>query len=503
MNTLLLCALLVAAGAPALAQNETESRATEKDRVTPQPAASPAFNLPAAALRQAINGVKLAVIENHRLPLVAVTLVIPRAGSVADPSGKEGLAGFVAALMKEGTVSHPSAVAFSDAQDDIGATISVSAGSDAMTVSLVVLKEHLDKGMALMSELVREPLFLKQSPAAARSLERLRQESLTGLKMAKGDPEGLASERLASRIYPDHPYGRVTTEASVVAITLQDAVSRFNRGVVPTGSVMAAAGDLTADELKALADKHFASWSGLLTIMPVNPPPPTTKGKPVAQTAGPFKIDLIDLPGEQSQIQMGHVLIPRNHPDFVKVAVMNGILGGPVIGRIEANIREAKSWAYGARSAVNAAKDAGSWTCETSVQKDKTGAAVSEILGEIRRMQTTPVPAEELAAAKKLMTGLYLQRTRTVQSLAGRLATNELMGLPASEIADYVKKLDAVTVQDIQAMAVKYLRPDAIHIVVVGTAAEVYAQLTPIAPVRVLNTNGQEIQPPAPAAAGI
>lgn len=485
MKNLALAVLLVPTFAVAQADH-----ATDADRAKPSPLVASATSAIAPAAKAVLaNGLGLSLIESHRLPLVAVTLVIPRADSNSEPAGKDGLAGFVASMAKEGVAGLPTAAALSDAIDDIGASISVGAGSDGTTVTAVVLKENLGRAMELMGKIVREPVSAAGSADSAAALERLRQRTLSGLEMEKGDPESLGSKRLAAALFGDTPRGRSATEDTVNAITAADVAARHRETMVPNGAVMSVAGDVTLDELKALAAKNFGAWA------------PSTVATPTGVAVGPVQnsavaapglvIELVDLPGEQAEMMVGVLTAPRLASDYDALSMAVNILGGPLVGRLEQNIRETHHWAYGARASNSAWKDGGMTQMETKVQADKAGDAMGEILKEIELIRSTPVPADELDAAKTSLKGLYLQRNRTVQALAARQAAIETMGLPASTLNDYPQRIDALTAAQVQAAARAWLDPKGLKIVIVGDAALLAPQLKPYGTVKIFGADGK------------
>ena len=489
--------LLVALTAGASAQ--PVPHADEADRATPAPVAAAAAKAALVAVKDTMaNGMTLSLIESHRLPLVAVTLIIPQAGAASDPAGKEGLSGLAAAMTKEGVPGLPSAAALSDAIDDLGATVTVASTDSGATVSVVVLKENLDKALALVSRIVRESDSREAGPASAAALERLRQQKLSDLRMEKGDPEALAAKRLRSDLFGTGPHGRSPTSASIASITPADIAERTRSGFVPDGAVLAAAGDVTPDELKALAAKNCGAWDA--KALPPAPAAPTPSS-PVAAFAcvaavgaassGP-EIDLIDVPGEQAEMLLGVKVLPRNHPDYDALSLAIGVLGGPMIGRLDQNIREAHHWAYGARASLSAFADAGEVQMESKVQVDKTGDALREILAETSRLSRERVPDAELAAAKTYLKGAYLQGTRTVQSLAARLAGYESLGLPAGKLGDYAQRMDALTAAQVQDAARTWVDPSRVRIVIAGPADVIAPQLKGRCTVRVFDADGRE-----------
>jgi zinc protease len=484
-------ALAAAAAFPASAQTP---RATEADRAKPAPVAAAGAAVALKAVKDSLgNGLALSLLESHRLPLVAVTLVIPQAGANADPAGREGLAGFVAAMMKEGVPGLPSAAALSDAIDDLGAGVSVGAGDSGITISVVVLKENLDKALGLVSRMIREPNSLVPDAASDAALERLRRQNLSALEMAKADPETLAAKRLAADLFGAGPHGRTSSEASVAAVTSAEVAAAHRAGMVPAGAVLAAAGDGTPAVLKALAEKNFGAWSP--SALPPPPPAPAASVSaapaPAGAPSGP-EIIIIDVPGEQAELMLGLKTPARLHPDYDALSLAVGVLGGPMIGRLDQNIREAHHWAYGARASLSGFKDSGLVEMESKVQVDKTGDALREVLAEVRRLGAEPVPVAELDAAKTYLKGSFPRNTRTVQNLAARLAAIETLGLPASSLGDYARRMNALTAAQVQAAAVKWLAADKVRVVIAGPADAIAPQLKGQGTVRVFDAEGRE-----------
>lgn len=477
--------------------------ATETDRAARRPMGqTPNIAVP-PVVRDAIkNGMKLSLIEMHRLPLASVKIVFPYAGSATVDADKEGLAGLTTAMMTEGTKRLPDRVQFAEAIADLGGSVGISVDEDKLIVSITSLKKNLDKAMGLASEIVREPAFLDGGQNTEQALARLKQESLQSIKMAKGDPSKKAGKLLAQRIYPDHPYGRSESEESISSVDSEDVRNFHRRGLRPEGAIIAAAGDLDMAELKSLADKHFGDWTGTKAFASVRKAagkaataaaPKIAEAGAVPEKAVDWKIDLVDSPGAtQSSLRLGHRSVSRSHPDYYAIQVMSRVLGSGAVGRIEANIREDKNWAYGARSSFDMRKTAGSFVATTEVQTDKTAPAIQEIMKEIRRIQNEPVPDEELAAVKRFMVGLFLRSNRTVQGVSDMVAGLEANGLSADTLSKWVENVQQITPAQVQAAAQKHLRYETIHMVVAGDASKIYESLSKVAPVRVLDLDGNE-----------
>lgn len=483
MKNLLLAVLLLA---PAAYASDVLPVADAERAVPVPPAAARPFAVAPISRDELLNGLKLAAVESARLPVVALELALPFGGSALDPQGREGLAGLTASLLTEGAGGRD-ADAFSDAVDDLGASVSVVAGADALIVKVFARKENLDAVVALVADLVRRPTL------PAESLERLRAETIAGLTAKKGEPEALAGRRLNARLFENHPYGRSADETSVAAVTQNDVAAAAARLADPRGARLSSAGDLSVTELRALAERHFGDWTAAGAL----PALPAVKGAPVAgraagapQAAAGLGIDLIDLPGsEQSAIRFGQLSITRDHPDFYALRLMMEVLGGGQ-GRLHRNIREEKGWAYGAYAFLAPRRAGGELSGETDVQTDRTADAVREIYAELDRIRTVLVPASELEKAKAYAAGGLLRRQQRVQDVAAQTTAAELAGLPPGELAQYRDKLLAVTAEQVLATAQRHLLPASVHVVIAGDAEKVYESLTSIAPVTVYGADG-------------
>ncbi|MBI4422350.1 MAG: insulinase family protein [Elusimicrobia bacterium] len=490
-RSILVSALLACAPPFLAAQPAPEAVQEGLDRATPVPP-GPArpFQIQPPQEAALKTGLRIAVSEVRRLPIVSVRVVLPLGGSAFDPQGKEGLSAIVASLLTEGT-RNLDGLEFAQKLAELGASVAVEAGSDSMTATLFAGKESLDKALGLLARAIRSPAL------EASQFARLQQEAVVEFQQAKGDPGWLAERRLKERVFGGHPYGRGPDEATVAALTLADVRSFHARHLRPEGAVLAASGDVSLPELQALAAKHFGSWRPAAAALPQVP----AIAEAGASPAQGMVIDVIDMPGsEQSAIRAGHRSISRDAPDYYAVAVMNFVLGqASMLSRLNQNLRETHGWAYGAGSRVNALKQGGWFMVSANVQSDATAKALREILGELSRMRTGPVPDDELDTDKRLMAGLFVLQQQTIQAISSQVAGIELYGLPKDTLAKHRDRVLAVTAAEVQAAAQAHLRASDLEIVITGDAAKIRAELGQIAPIRVLGVDGK---PAAPAPAG-
>lgn len=477
--------LLILSVLPAAAvEPSTPTARGELDRAVPVPAgqAKP-FALPAVQRGALANGIDLALQEVKRLPLVSVKIVLPYAGSLADPANKNGLGAFVAGMLDEGTATKD-AVQFAEAVQDLGASVSASTGDRTTVVTVFATRDRIDAALGLAAEMLLQPAFRQAD------LERLQRRTVMGLRQAADSADALADGEAADAVYGDHPYAADVTEGSVTAITTADLAAFHALRYQPTDVTVAAAGDISLPDFEALVAKHFGGWAattppGQLPVMA--PPLPEAETKPGQAPANPAlaPIHLIDKPGmPQSQIRVARLAVPKGHRDEAAVKMMNFILGGnSITGRVGKNLREDKGWSYGAYSSVETRDAGGMLVVSAGVQADKTADSVRELLREIETLRTQKVSAEEFEAFRTLLLGSIVRSRQTVQNLSANLATVEAEGLPEEALLGGRDKILALTPEDVHSAAQRYLTREKLRVVVVGDAAQVRAPLEAIAPV--------------------
>jgi len=407
------------------------------------------------------NGVHLMVLEDHRAPLIAFQLQIQGAGGFADPADRAGLASFTASLLPEGTTTRPARQIAQDL-DTLAASLATSAGqnAEAATMSGDCLVEHVDRLLAVASDVLLHPAF------AQEEIDRLKVQRRAQLVQQRTNPAFLAQELFAKVTYGTHPAGRVTaTPAFVEQVTRDELVAFHHAHYVPDFAVLAISGDITFADAKKKAEAAFGAWAK-------NGQPAPTISQPAELTRpGVF---LVDRPGSvQTNFLVGTQAITRTSPDFDAVQVMNRVIGGGPTGRLFLNLREDKGFTYGASSSVQAAKYRGAWVANTQVRTDVTGPALKELIGEITRLREQPVPAAELESAKRALVANYALSLESANRLLDYAITSWLYHLPADYWDRRPEALLAVTSEQVQAAARTYLTPARLQIVAVGTGATI------------------------------
>jgi predicted Zn-dependent peptidase len=432
------------------------------------------------------NGMTLLVVEEHRLPAVSLNLTL-LAGGRSDPAGMEGLASMTAALLTKGTETR-SADQIAEEIEFVGASLFANAGDDFFSIGTTVLADHVELAFELMSDVVLRSTF----PQEELELERTR--TLSALQVQKSDPGALASKYFSRAIYGDHPYGRSIGEESVQRIT-REAVQQFAAThLKPGGGLLVLAGDITLREGRRLAERAFGSWTGSPPEARY-PPPPASRST---------EIILVHRPGSvQSNIRVGNLALRPGDPVYYAAVVMNRVLGGGSDARLFEILREEKSWTYGAYSAMARLKDVGYFQANTEVRTPVTDSALVEIIHQMNRIRDEAVPADELNGAKGYLVGSFPLSIQTPQQIAGQIANVRLLGLGDDYLRTYHQRLDAVSTDHLTQAARRVISIDSAVIVVVGDGQEVYDKLTPIAPVRIIDAEGNPLTPDALAPSGI
>lgn len=417
----------------------------------PEPGPAPIIELGESTVSSLDNGLKVIVVENHRLPQVSWSIYLEHT-SVAE-GNKAGMLGMFGELMKAGTESKSKAE-LDESIDFIGGSIYSSSGY----LSGSSLTKHSSTLLDIMTDLLFNPSF----PDA--ELEKLKNQSLSGLAASETSPNDISSNLTRTLLYGNHhPYGGVTTAETLDAIIRDDFVNHHSTFFRPNTAYLVIVGDITPEEALATAEERFGSWEKDMVPYQRWELPTRPKGQ---------KVCLAPLDGSvQSLLKLTHIVNLRpGADDAIAVSVMNSILGGGAFsGRLMQNLREDKAFTYGARSSVSTDPLIGSFTAYADVRNEVTDSAVTEFMYEIRRMQNEPVDSASLAMTKSYMTGSFARSLENPRTVA-RFALNiERYNLPADYYSTYLKRLNSITIKDVQTAARRYLTPDQIYITCVGT----------------------------------
>ncbi len=421
------------------------------------------------------NGLRVVLVPSAKQPVLSMQLSV-MAGTLYDPATKSGLADMVAGLLTKGAGLR-SAEEMSAAIERVGGTLSAYAGSDFMSVATSVLTDDRELAFELLSDALLRPQF------PASELDLLRTQTLSALALARSQPDAIAGRTFAKGIYGDHPYGRRADETSVRAITRNDLVEFHANRVRPAQALLVLAGAIDSAEAHRLVQRSFAAWTG----RGATPPP----ARPAPQRAR-TEILLVHRPGSvQSNIVVGNTTwLPTDSRGYA-LDLANQILGGASDARLFSILREEKGWTYGAYSGVDKVRGLGSFTATAEVRTDVTDSALVELLVQLRRMGNQTVPRAEFERQQQTLTGRFPLTIETAQQVASQVATARLLGLANDYVQTYRQRLAALTPEQVQAAARSGMRGEAALIVVVGDGLALRERLEKIAPVTLVDIDGQ------------
>jgi zinc protease len=418
------------------------------------------------------NGLKVIVIEHHELPVVAFRLVF-KTGSAYDPPDKAGLADLTAGLLRKGTRTR-TATQIAEEIDFVGGSLGAGSSRDATYATCQVLKKHFDVGLDLLSDIVLDPTFKEDE------IERLRKQTLAGIKQQKDDPDAVADEKFREFLFGDYPYGQPSegTETSVAALSRDDIVNFHKNYYVPNNAILAVVGDVKSVEAINKVKEKFSRWKGAEVATPSYAAPPDIKG---------YQILLVDKPDlTQTYIRVGHLGVERSNPDYFALKVMNYILGGGGFSsRMMDEIRSNRGLTYGIYCSFDFNKLKGAYTVDTFTQNDSTAAAIKAIIEQIGKIRSEGATDKELEDTKSFYTGYFPLQFETPDQIATQILDVELYDLGEDYIKDYRKNINAVSKADIQRVAQKYLDPKNLKLVVVSKAEDVKASLEPLGSLKV------------------
>ncbi len=434
--------------------------------------------LPKAREATLPNGLRVILLENHKVPTFTAQMVI-LSGGLADKPDFRGLASFTAALIREGTAKRTSKD-IAEQTDSIGATLASNSGlsNTTSTVTASGLMENLDQTFEIMADVIRNPTF------PTEEVEKYKTRALAQLLVQRSSPQFLAQEQFSRAIYGDHPAALVAPPAeSIKKLTTKDLAAFHSAYYRPNNAILAIVGDVTLKELMPKIEKAFGDWQK-------GDVPATTI--PAAPAQADSRIFLIDRPGSvQTVLQLGTLGIERTNPDYFSLLLADKILGGGPAARLFLNLREDKGYTYGAYSNFGGTKFRGTWVSASEVRTDVTEGAMKEFMFELKRLRDETVSAEELDNAKRSIVGSFALSLEQPQSLLQNIVTQKLYDLPADYWDTYPQKVAAITPDDIKNIAQKYIDLNHLQVVAVGDASKARDVLAKYGKVEVYDADGK------------
>jgi len=426
--------------------------------IQPGPGPAPEIQIGEYESFELENGLKVFVVENDKLPRVAFSLVLHR-DAVMEKENM-GYVSITGSLLRTGTTTK-SKDEIDEAVDFIGANISTSSTG----IYASSLSKHTETLMDLMSDILLNPTFKEEE------LDKLKKQTLSALQAAKEEPGSIAANVSSVLLYgKDHPYGELETEETVETITVDMCKEYYNTYFHPNIAYLAIIGDIDVDDAEELVEKYLGTWKQKEV--------PTFK-YPKVDAPLVNKVALVNRPNAvQSTIKIAYPInLEKFGDEAIHASVMNYLIGGGASGEFFEVLREEKGYTYSARSSIGGDKLVGHFTASCDARNEVTDSAVIAFLDVMNKFRNKKISEEKLQAAKNYITGSFSRSLESPQTVA-RFALNiARYNLPSDYYKTYLQKLNAVTVDDIQQMAKKYITPENAYIIVVGKADEVAVSL--------------------------
>ncbi len=445
-------------------------------KTQPEPLKPIAFNVPKPFETELKNGLKIVIIEDKSLPLVNYRLAFQQ-GDINDPADSIGINSAVADLLNEGTKTRTSKQ-IAEEIERLGASISTSSSSDNTVISASTLSLYSSDVLKLIADMVLNPVFPENEVNLYKS------NAIDNLKFERSDAGFLADEQINKIIYGDHPYSITSpTAENIKSLNRVKLIEYQKNNFTPNRVILIAVGNVDRKEFLKNVEDLFGKWESKPISKVKFATPPERKEK---------TITIVDRPGSvQSNIVLSNLAIDYSSPDYFPVLVMNQVLGGGASARLFLNLREDKSYTYGAYSRFNTKRLAGDFEATSEVRTPVTGDALKEFFYELDRIRKDDVDNSELQDAKNYLTGTFPIRAETQGGLTNLILTQQLYGLPVDYLQTYRDRINAVTPADVKRVANKYLQPEKVAMVIVGDADEILPQVKPYAEkINIVDTEG-------------
>jgi zinc protease len=407
------------------------------------------------------NGVVVYLVEDHDLPLVNVSTLV-RTGTYVDPAGKEGLAALTGSQIRIGGTTSKNAEQFDEAIAFLAANINSNVGSLQGNASLNLLAKDIDQGLGLYFDMLKNPAFQEDRIKLAKS------QLLQNMERRNDDTGDIENREWARLIYgANHFSAKMPTKASIDSITREDMIAFHQKYFQPGGFIFAISGDFDTKQMIAKLEAAMKGW-------PVSKQPlPEVPKVPYDTIAGVYAVHKADV--NQGRVSLGHVGAMRDNPDFYALTIMNDILGGGgFTSRITSRVRSDEGLAYSAGSSYGfGIYNPGVFRASFQSKNPTTSQAIDIIMEEINRLRSGKVTTEELETSKNSFIEVFPRSFSTAAQVAGLFAQDEFTKRSPDYWATYRDRIRAVTADDVQRVAQKYLQPDKLVVLVVGNIDEI------------------------------
>lgn len=459
-----------------------------QDRPQPKPGPSPIVNVKKPESFTLSNGLKVMIVENHKLPRVSFSLSIDNAPYAE--GDKKGVSDLTGSLIGNGS-KKITKDAFNEEVDFLGASINFST-SGAFASSL---SKYAGRVMELMAEGALNPNFTQEE------FDKEKTQLIEGLKTQEKSVTAVAGRVGGVLAFgKNHPSGEYLSEETINKVTLDDVKANYHTYFVPGNAYLIVIGDVKMKETKKMVEKLFGSWAKG-TAPKISYTDPTN----VQYT----QINFVDMPNAvQSEISLVNTVnLKMADADFFPAILANQVLGGDFNSYLNMNLREAHGWTYGARSSIGGSRYVSKFSSSSQVRNSVTDSAVVEFVKEIKRIRTEKVSDEALNNVKAGYIGRFVMQVDKPQTIARYALNIETESLPEDFYKNYIKNINAVTPEDIMRVANKYFLADNTRIIIVGKGSEVIEGLEKLKiPIFYFDKYGNATEKPVlkkPVAAGV
>lgn len=450
-----------------------------QDRPQPKPGPSPVVNIKKPQTFVLANGMKVLVVENHKLPRVSFNLTLDNAPFTE--GNKKGVDELTSSLIGNGT-KKTTKEAFNEEIDFYGASINFSStGAYASALS-----KYSGRVLELLAEGALQPNF------TTTEFDKEKAKLIEGLKADEKSVPAIASRVVDVLAFgKNHPSGEFLSEETVKNVTLEDVQANYSTYFVPENAYLVVIGDVKFKETKAAVEKLFGGWKKQIAPKSTYPNP---------ENVSQLQIDFVDVPNAvQSEISLVNTVnLKMSDPDFFPAVIANQILGGDFNSYLNMNLREQHAWTYGASSSIGSGKYVTKFKASSAVRNTVTDSAVVQFIKEIKRIRTERVPQEVLRNVKAGYIGRFVMQVEKPQTVARYALNIETENLPADFYEKYIQTINNVTADDIYRVANKYFLLDNMRIVIAGKGSDVITGLEKLQiPIFYFDKYGNPVEKPA------
>ncbi len=426
----------------------------------PKPGPAPKISLEVPGEFELKNGLKVLVVENHKLPRVSYSLTIDNPPIIE--GDKAGVASLLGAMLGNGTTSIPKDV-FNDEVDYLGANLTFG----SQRASARSLSKYADRILQLMADAAINPLLTEEE------FQKEKDRLIEGLKTEEKSVQAVSNRVSSALSYGvKHPYGEFVTKETVNNVTLENVNAFYQTNFTPNNAYLVVVGDTDLKTVKKQIKEYFGNWEKSIDVS--NPVPDPNANVQYTQ------INFVDMPNAvQSNIVLtNNVELKMGDKDYHAVLIANAILGGGATGYLFKNLRDDKAYTYGAYSRIGASKyGASRLTATAEVRNEVTDSSVVEMLKEVNRIKTEMVDANELKNAKAMYVGSFVMNVEQPETVARYALNMKTEGLPADFYTTYLEKINAVTAEDVKRVANTYFKSQNARIIVIGKGSDVVGNL--------------------------